>query len=134
VIQLVAPSTAILDPGSDNTSVDDMIAATRDGIYFSRGGSASMDPARMNMQFQAPSGLVYKIKNGRLTEMVRYAAFQARSPDLWKNMDMIGGQNTFKFGGGGTGKGDPFEIIGRTVGCPAGRFKQLNIVAYGRRG
>ena len=51
VIQVVAPSTAILDPSAEDNTVEDMISGIDNGILFSRGGGASMDPALLNMQF-----------------------------------------------------------------------------------
>ena len=132
VIQMVAPSIAILDPGEDEVTVEEMIAATEDGIYIHRGGFASVDPSMLNMQFSA-GGMAHEIRDGKLGDPLKQPSFLARTPDFWRSMDMIGGQSTFNYHGGGTGKGDPYQLIGRTVGAPAARFREVSVFTYGRR-
>ena len=135
LIQLVAPTIAILDPAEEEVTVEDMIAQTENGIFFSRGGGASMDPPLLNMQFMGGSGgMVYEIKDGKIGDPVKYAGFVARTPELWRSMDMLGGAGTFDYGGSAVFKGDPGQLIGRTVGTPAARFKEVNVINYGRRG
>ena len=132
VMQLVAPSIAIMDPGEEDVSVEDMIAATEDGIYIHRGGNGFVDPPMLNLQFSA-SGMAHEIRDGKLGEPLMRPSFLARTPDFWQSMDMIGGADTFAWNGGGTAKGDPFQQIGRTVGAPAARFREVNVFTYGRR-
>ena len=130
--QVVAPSIAIMDPGEENVSEEDMIAATEDGIYFPGGGFASVDPPMLNMQ-GGGGGLIYEIRDGKLGDILRRPSYLANTIDFWRSMDMIGGPDTFAYGGGGTFKGDPAQLIGRTVGAPAARFRNLNVFTYGRR-
>ena len=132
VIQVVAPSIAIMDPGEEDVTVEEMIAETEDGIFIHRGGFGYVDPPMLNLQFSA-SGMAHEIRDGKLGEALNRPAFLARTPDFWRSMDMIGGQSTFSYQGGGTGKGDPFQNIGRTVGAPAARFREINVFTYGRR-
>ncbi len=132
LIQVVAPSIAIMDPGEEDVSVEEMIAETEDGIYIHRGGFASVDPSMLNMQFSG-SGMAHEIRDGRLGEPVSRPVFLASTPDFWRSMDMIGGADTFAYNGGGTNKGDPFQLIGRTVGAPAARFREINVFTYSRR-
>ena len=132
VTQVVAPSIAILDPGPEDVSEEDMIAATEDGIYFKGGGFASVDPPMLNMQ-GGGSGLMYEIRDGELGDLLRRPSYLANTLDFWKSMDMIGGEGTFGYHGGGTLKGNPTQLIGRTVGAPAARFRNLNVFTYGRR-
>ena len=132
VMQLVAPSIAIMDPGEEDVSVEDMIAATEDGIYIHRGGNGFVDPPMLNLQFSA-SGMAHEIRDGKLGEPLMRPSFLARTPDFWQSMDMIGGADTFAWNGGGTAKGDPFQQIGRTIGAPAARFREVNVFTYRRR-
>ncbi len=132
LIQVVAPSIAIMDPGEEDVTVEEMIAETEDGIYMHRGGFGYVDPPMLNLQFSA-SGMAHEIRDGKLGEPLNRPAFLARTPDFWRSMDMIGGPSTFSYQGGGTGKGDPFQNIGRTVGAPAARFREINVFTYGRR-
>ncbi len=132
LIQVVAPSIAIMDPGEEDVTVDEMIAETENGIYIHRGGFASVDPSMLNMQFSG-SGMAHEIRDGKLGEPLNRPVFLASTPDFWRSMDMIGGAGTFAYNSGGTGKGDPFQNIGRTVGAPAARFREINVFTYGRR-
>ncbi len=132
LVQVVAPSIAIMDPGEEDVSIDEMIAETEDGIYIHRGGFGYVDPPMLNLQFSA-SGMAHEIRDGKLGDPISQPNFLARTPDFWRSMDMIGGAGTFGYHGGGTGKGDPFQQIGRTVGAPAARFRQVNVFTYGRR-
>ena len=132
LVQVVAPSIAIMDPGEEDVTVEEMIAETEDGIYIHRGGFASVDPPMLNMQFSA-NDMAHEIRDGKLGEPLNRPSFLARTPDFWRSMDMIGGAGTFAYNGGGTGKGDPFQQIGRTVGAPAARFREVNVFTYGRR-
>ena len=132
LIQVVAPSIAIMDPGEEDVSVEEMIAETEDGIYIHRGGFASVDPPMLNMQFSA-GGMAHEIRDGQLGEALNRPSFLASTPDFWRSMDMIGGAGTFDYNGGGTFKGDPPQQIGRTVGAPAARFREINVFTYGRR-
>jgi TldD protein len=132
LIQVVAPSIAIMDPGEEDVSIDEMIAETEDGIYIHRGGFGYVDPPMLNLQFSA-SGMAHEIRDGKLGDPISRPNFLARTPDFWRSMDMIGGAGTFGYHGGGTSKGDPFQQIARTVGAPAARFRQVNVFTYGRR-
>ena len=132
LIQVVAPSIAIMDPGEEDVSVEEMIAETEDGIYIHRGGFGFVDPPMLNMQFTA-SGMAHEIRDGQLGEALNQPSFLSSTPDFWRSMDMIGGAGTFDYNGGGTVKGDPFQQIGRTVGAPAARFREVNVFTYSRR-
>ncbi len=85
LIQVVAPSIAIMDPGEEDVSVEEMIAETEDGIYIHRGGFASVDPSMLNMQFSG-SGMAHEIRDGRLGEPVSRPVFLASTPDFWRSM------------------------------------------------
>lgn len=132
VTQVVAPSIAVMDPGEEDVSVEDMIAATEDGIYFRDGGFASVDPPMLNMQGSG-SGLIYEIRDGQLGDLLSRPQYLANTIDFWRSMDMVGGEGTFGYSGGGTVKGNPPQRIVRTVGAPAARFRNLNVFTYGRR-
>jgi TldD protein len=131
--QLIADPTLIMEPASRDASVEELIDGVKQGIYFTRGGFGSIDPALMNGEYYG-SGPVYEIKNGKLGGILQYAAYQVRTPDLWKSMDAIGGKSTQILSGFTVAKGDPFQIIGRDAVCPAGRFRQINVVNTGRKG
>ena len=120
-----------LMPGEKDIGLDDIVAATDRGIVVKNRGSWSIDHQRFNFQF---SGQVfYEVKGGKITGMLKDVAYQARTPDFWNSMDMIGGQKSYWLGGSfGDGKGEPSQSNSVSHGCVPARFLQVNIVNTGR--
>jgi TldD protein len=118
-----------LAPSSRGTSMEDLVAATDDGVLVTGDGSWSIDHQRYNFQFSGQS--FWEIKRGRLTRMLRDVAYQANTIEFWKSCDMIGGQGTYRLGGSfHDGKGQPSQSNAVSHGCPPARFA-ANIVNTG---
>jgi TldD protein len=124
------PNVSLL-PGEKDISLNDIVAATDNGILIKNRGSWSIDHQRFNFQF---SGQVfYEVKGGKITGMLKDVAYQSRTPDFWNSMDMIGGKNSYWLGGSfGDGKGEPPQSNSISHGCVPARFKGVNIVNTGR--
>ena len=124
------PNVSLL-PGTKDTTLNDIIAATDRGIVIKNRGSWSIDHQRYNFQF---SGQVfYEVKGGKIVGMLKDVAYQANTPVFWNSMDMIGGKNSYWLGGSfGDGKGEPAQSNSVSHGCPPARFKNVNIVSTGR--
>ena len=124
------PNVSLL-PGDRDIVLDDIIAATDNGIVVKNRGSWSIDHQRYNFQF---SGQVfYEVKNGKITGMLKDVAYQARTPDFWNSMDIIGGPRGYWLGGSfGDGKGEPGQSNSVSHGAVPARFRQVNIVNTGR--
>lgn len=124
------PNVSLM-PGDRDIVLDDIVAATDRGILIKNRGSWSIDQQRYNFQF---SGQVYhEIRNGKIIGMLKDVAYQARTPEFWNSMDMIGGQRSYWLGGSfGDGKGEPSQSNSVSHGCPAARFRNVNIVSTGR--
>ena len=121
-----------LRPGEANLSLDDIVADTRRGIIFKNRGSWSIDHQRYNFQFSGQA--VYEVRDGRITGMLKDAAYQARTPEFWNSMDTIGGPASYWLGGSfGDGKGEPGQSNSVSHGCPPARFTNVNIVNTGRQ-
>jgi TldD protein len=125
------PNVSLL-PGDKDIGLDEIIAATDRGIVVRNRGSWSIDHQRFNFQF---SGQVFhEVKNGKITGMLKDVAYQARTPDFWNSMDMIGGPKSYWLGGSfGDGKGEPAQSNSVSHGCAPARFKNVNIVNTGRQ-
>jgi TldD protein len=120
-----------LQPGDADISIDDIIADTARGLVVKNRGSWSIDQQRYNFQFSGQVG--YEVRDGRITGMVKDFAYQARTPDFWNSMDMIGGKSSYWLGGSfGDGKGQPGQSNSVSHGCPPARFKGVNILNIGR--
>ena len=62
-------------------------------------------------------------------DSLKDVAYQARTPEFWNSMDMIGGPKSYWLGGSfGDGKGEPAQSNSISHGCVPARFKQANIV------
>ncbi len=121
-----------LQPGPDNTSLDDLIAGVEKGVLIYGDGSYSIDQQRYNFQFGGQ--VFWEIKNGKRGEMLRDVAYQSRTTDFWNSCDGLGGQATYELGGSfGDGKGEPGQSNAVSHGCPVARFRQVNVLNTAQR-
>ena len=104
------------------------------GVLFTNGLGPSMDPPLMNGEYVCSGGRAFEIKDGKIGDLVKYAAFQARTTDLWKNVDALGGKATSFLASYVIAKGDPVQITPHSAVSPAARIRQMNVTNYGRRG
>jgi TldD protein len=116
-----------LQPGADNTSIDDLIAGVEKGVLIFGDGSFSIDQQRYNFQFGGQ--VFWEIKNGKRGEMLRDVAYQSRTTDFWNSCDGLGGPTTYELGGSfSDGKGQPGQSNAVSHGCPPARFRQVNVL------
>jgi TldD protein len=126
------PNVNLLPNPERDVSLDEIVADVEDGILIDGDGSFSIDQQRYNAQF---GGQVFmEIKNGRITGPLKDVAYQARTPEFWNSMDMIGGESTV-FSGGSffDGKGQPSQSNAVSHSCPVARFRGVNVINTGRR-
>jgi TldD protein len=125
------PNVSLL-PGKQETSWDDLIAATDNGIAIVGNGSFSIDQQRYNAQFGGQ--VFYEIKKGKITGMLKDVAYQLRTPDFWNSMDLIGGPASYELHGAlNDGKGQPAQANAAGHGTVPARFRQQNVINTGRR-
>ena len=112
--------------GSPN--VDEIIKDTKDGVLIDGRGSYSIDQQRYNGQFGG--NCFWEIKGGRITRMVTDVTYNAITTDFWANLDLTGGQETWKmFGTGGDAKGQPTQTNSISHGSPYIRIKKILVGA-----
>jgi TldD protein len=127
-IPMVRMTNVGLLPGKQ--SLDEMIAATDDGLFMDTNRSWSIDDKRLNFQFGCEIG--WEIKNGKRGRMLRNPTYTAISPRFWGSMDMIGNRSEWTFWGTpNCGKGQPIQV-GHT-GHPAvpARFRGIRVGVRG---
>ncbi len=116
-----------LAPGAKEVSLDDIVAATDDGIYAVGNGSWSIDHQRYNFQFGSQTA--YEVKKGKIAGPVRRFAYQSNSITFWNSCDMLGGPETWAMGGSiNDGKGEPGQVNAVSHGCPVARFRGVNVL------
>ena len=116
-----------LAPGEKDLSVQDLIAATDDGIYVVGDGSWSIDHQRYNFQFGGQ--MFYEVKKGKVVKSLKELGYQSNTPEFWKSCDLLGGASSWQMGSAfDDGKGEPTQSNPVSHGCPAARFKKVNII------
>ena len=127
-IPMVRMTNVGLLPGENN--LEEMIAATDDGVYMDTNRSWSIDDKRLNFQFGCEIG--WEIKGGKRGRMLRNPTYTGISPRFWGGMDMLGNRSEWTFWGTpNCGKGQPLQV-GHT-GHPAvpARFRGIRVGVRG---
>jgi len=125
-IQRMANVSLQPDPARD-TSTGDLIAGVDRGIYVVGDKSWSIDMQRYNFQFTGQR--FYRIEGGELAGQLRDVAYQATTTDFWGSMDAVGGPSTWQLQGAmNCGKAQPGQIAAVSHGCPAARFRGVNVL------
>src|SRR5918994_241840 len=84
-LPMVRMTNVGLLPGS--SSLEEMIAATGDGVLMDTNRSWSIDDRRLNFQFGCEIG--WEVKRGRRGRMLRNPTYTGISPRFWGSMDML---------------------------------------------
>lgn len=117
-----------LAPGARALSLEDLIAATDDGLLVIGDGSWSIDHQRRNFQFGGQ--LFWEIRHGKKVRMVRDAAYQASTVAFWNACDLIGGPASWRLGGAlRDGKGEPVQMNPVSHGTPPVRVRGVAVLA-----
>jgi TldD protein len=121
-----------LQPNPAPTSLDDLIADVKDGIYIVGNGSWSIDQQRYNFQFGGQ--LFYEIKNGKRGDMLRDVAYQGNTVEFWNALDGLGDKSTYFLGGTfSCGKGQPAQAAPVSHGAVPARFRGINVLNTERK-
>ncbi len=124
------PNVSLL-PGEDDLVLDDLIAATDRGILVLGRGSYSIDQQRYNFQFGGQA--FHEIRGGKVVGQLRDVAYQARTPEFWNSLDLLGGPRSYELGGTfNDGKGQPAQSNAVSHGCPPARFRQVSVINTAR--
>jgi len=105
-------------------TLDEMVAATDDGILMDINRSWSIDDRRLNFQFGCEIG--WEIKNGRLGRMLKNPTYTGIGPTFWRSMDMVGSEVT-AWGTPNCGKGQPGQVGHTGHPTPAARFTNVRV-------
>jgi len=113
-----------------DSSLDEMVADTADGVYMETNRSWSIDDKRLNFQFGCEVGR--EIKGGKLGRLLRNPTYTGITPRFWGSLDRLGGPDEWIFWGTpNCGKGQPIQI-GHT-GHPSvpARFRNVRVGVRG---
>ncbi|MEV4492365.1 TldD/PmbA family protein [Micromonospora coxensis] len=121
-LPMVRMTNVGLEPGPH--TLDEIVAATDDGVLMDVNRSWSIDDKRLNFQFGCEIG--WEVKKGRRGRMLRNPTYTGIGPLFWRSMDMLSSE-TVAWGTPNCGKGQPGQI-GHT-GHPAApaRFRDVRV-------
>jgi TldD protein len=127
-LPMVRMTNVGLLPGG--SSLDEMIAATDDGIYMSTNRSWSIDDKRLNFQFGCE--IAWEIKDGKLGRMLRNPTYTGITPKFWAELDMLaGGDEWVHWGTPNCGKGQPMQVAHTGHSAAPGRFASVRVGVRG---
>jgi TldD protein len=123
-IPLIRMTNINLEPGT--WTLKDLIADTKDGIYIVSPTMPSIDDKRLNYHIGAEIG--WRIKDGKLTEMIKRPHYSGISYEIWQNCDAICNEEEWEVWGVATcGKGEPIQTIAVGHGASPARFKNIKV-------
>jgi TldD protein len=109
-------------------TLDEMIAATDEGILMDFNRSWSIDDKRLNFQFGCEIG--WEITRGRLGRIVRNPTYTGIGPIFWRSMDMLGSE-VFCWGTPNCGKGQPSQAGHTAHPAAPARFTDVRVGVRG---
>jgi TldD protein len=125
VIPLIRMTNVNLRPGDAGT-LQDLIADTDDGLFISTNRSWSIDDRRLNFQFGTQIG--WRIRHGKLAEMVKNPTYTGITPQFWGSCDAVCGPSEWRLWGvPNCGKGEPMQTHRVGHGAAPARFRNVRV-------
>ena len=123
-IPLIRMTNINILPG--DSSLEEMIGDTEDGILMQTNKSWSIDDRRLNFQFGTE--IAWEIKHGKRGKLYRNASYAGITPDFWNSLDAIAGPSEWRmFGLINCGKGQPGQVMRVGHGAAPGRFRDVTV-------
>lgn len=121
---LIRMTNVNLEPG--NSSLDEMIATTDEGLFIKTVNTYSIDDKRLNFQFSPE--IAWEIKHGKLGSMVKNSCYSGMTPDFWNACDAVAGPDEWHLWGIPVcGKGEPGQIVRLGHGTAPARFRNIQV-------
>ena len=109
-----------------DTAPEDIIAATKKGIYVVSAGGGQVDVVTGNFMMGVSEG--YLIENGKITRPVKGATLSGMGIDAMKTIDMVGNDLSIIAGAGRCGKGQTAPV---GFGMPTTRVRGILVGGAG---
>ena len=123
-LPLIRMTNINLEPGS--WELEDLIADTKNGIFFDINKSWSIDDKRLNFQFGGECA--WEIKNGKLGRMFKNPVYTGMTPQFWSSCDAICNKRHWHvWGVPNCGKGEPMQIAHVAHGAAPARFRNIKV-------
>ena len=113
-------------PGEKPLSLEQLIAATDDGIFMQTNKSWSIDDKRYNFQFGCE--MAWEIKHGKRTRMLKNPSYSGITTEFWNSLDAICSRDEWTlWGTPNCGKGQPQQVVGTGHGASPARFQNIRV-------
>jgi TldD protein len=109
-----------------DSTLDEIIADTKDGVYMATNRSWSIDDRRLNFQFGCE--IAWEVKDGKLGRMVKNPTYTGITPQFWGQLDKLaGGDEWVHWGTPNCGKGQPIQVAHTGHSAAPGRFANVRV-------
>jgi TldD protein len=123
-LPLIRMTNVNLEPGT--WRLEDLVAATDDGILMTTNRSWSIDDQRYNFQFGTEVGR--EIRHGKLGRLLKNCTYTGITPEFWSRCDAVCDASDWEIWGTPTcGKGQPLQIMRTAQGAAAARFHDVEV-------
>jgi TldD protein len=127
-LPLIRMTNISLEPG--DWTLEELIAATDDGLFLDTPKSWSLDDKRLNFHFGAE--VAYEIKNGKLGRLLRDASYTDMTPRFWNSCDAVCKADAWQLWGlPSCAKGEPMQIAHVAHGAAPARFHGVQVRGQG---
>ncbi len=127
-LPMVRMTNVGLLPG--DSSLEEIIADTKKGVYMATNRSWSIDDKRLNFQFGCEIG--WEIKDGKLGKMVKNPTYTGIGPVFWGSLDRLAGEDEWvHWGTPNCGKGQPMQVAHTGHSASPGRFTNVRVGVRG---
>jgi len=122
---IVRMTNVSIEPGEAGT-LDDLVAATDDGLYLETNRSWSIDDRRLHFQFATE--IAREIRGGQLGRLLRNPSYAGVTPQFWSGLDAVCSASDWRLWGlGNCGKGEPGQLMRVSHGTAPARFRDVQV-------
>jgi TldD protein len=122
---IVRMTNVNLDPGDAGT-LQDLIAATDDGLLIETNRSWSIDNRRLNFRFEGEAA--WEIAGGERGRLVRNPSYAGVTPEFWASCNAVCSPSEWRLLSLlDCGKGEPGQVMRVSHGCAPARFRDVEV-------
>ncbi|MFH1407379.1 MAG: TldD/PmbA family protein [Candidatus Omnitrophota bacterium] len=109
-----------------DTTLEELISDTKNGIFMSTNKSWSIDDKRLNFQFGCE--IAWQIKKGKITEVYKNPLYAGITPRFWSSLSGIANKDYWKlYGIPNCAKGEPMQLMHVGHGTSPARFEKVRV-------
>jgi TldD protein len=113
-----------LEPGE--SSLEDIIASTEEGVLMETNRSLSIDDRRLSFRFGCEVG--WEIRQGRIGRLLKDCTFSGITPQFWAECDAVADRSSYRlYGIPSCNKGEPLQVAHIGHGTVPARFRNASI-------